>query len=61
MIYTDPELIRVPTSADTQTIDILLAQLSSSVPPFSRVNLEATDDPVKGSLHRSLIALTDGG
>ena len=41
MIYTEPEPIRVPTSADTQRIDILLTELSSSVPPFSQTNLEA--------------------
>ena len=41
MINTDPEPIKVATSADVQAIASLLTQLSSSAPPFSRADLEA--------------------
>lgn len=38
---SDPEPIKVATSADAEAIASLLAQLSTSAPPFTRGDLEA--------------------
>jgi ribosomal protein S18 acetylase RimI-like enzyme len=41
MLDADPEPIKVTTSADAEAIASLLAQLSSSAPPFARSDLAA--------------------